>query len=47
MEEFVHRQNLVHYRKLLAEKTHEPQRLQILFLLAEEEAKDEPPPERT
>jgi hypothetical protein len=44
MEQFVHQQNLLHYRKMLSEKTNEPQRQQILILLAEEEAKDQPPP---
>jgi hypothetical protein len=40
MEQFVHEQNLAHYRKLLAGTSHEPQRQQILILLAEEEAKN-------
>ena len=40
MDKFVHESNLRHYRKLLAEKTHEPQRQQILMLLVEEEAKN-------
>jgi hypothetical protein len=44
MEQFVHEQNLAHYRKLLAGIAHEPQRQQILILLAEEEAKDHQPP---
>jgi len=44
MEQFVHQQNLWHYRKMLSEKTNEPQRQQILILLAEEEAKDQSPP---
>jgi len=39
MEKFVHEQNLMHYRKLLTGTAHEPQRQQILILLAEEEAK--------
>jgi hypothetical protein len=40
MESFVHRQNIEHYRKLLAETTDEVQRRLLLKLLAEEEAKD-------
>ena len=43
MDKFVHEGNLKHYRKLLADKTHEPQRRQILTMLAEEEAKDRNP----
>ena len=39
MEEFIHQQNLEHYRKILAEKTHEPQRQTIMQLLAEEETR--------
>ena len=40
MERFVHRQNIEHFRKLLAETTDEVQRRLLLKLLAEEEAKD-------
>ena len=40
MEQFVHQQNLLFFRKKLAETPHETQRLQLLKLLAEEEAKD-------
>jgi hypothetical protein len=40
MEEYVHEQNLAHYRRLLAGTAHESQRQQILILLSEEEAKD-------
>jgi hypothetical protein len=40
MDKFVYEGNLKHYRELLAGTTHEVQRLQILKLLAEEEAKD-------
>jgi len=51
MDQFIHRENLRHYRKLLAETTDEAQRLQLLKLLAEEEAKDpeakDPPARRT
>jgi hypothetical protein len=39
MEEFIHQQNLDRYRKILAEKTHEPQRQTIMQLLAEEETR--------
>jgi len=42
MEKFVHQKNLAHYRKLLAGTAHEPQRHQILALLAEEEMKEPP-----
>ena len=42
MEEFIHQQNLERYRKMLLEKTHEPQRQTIVRLLADEENKDEP-----
>jgi hypothetical protein len=45
MERFVHRQNIEHYRKLLAETTDEAQRRQLLKLLAEEEAKDPSAPQ--
>jgi hypothetical protein len=40
MEGFVHRQNLEHYRKLLAETTDEAQRRMLLKLIAEEDAKE-------
>jgi hypothetical protein len=43
MDKFVHEGNLKHYRELLAGRTHEAQRPQILKLLAEEEAKDRQP----
>ena len=42
MEEFVHRQNLERYRKMLSEKTHELHRQIILRLLADEENRDDP-----
>jgi len=45
MEQFVHEQNLLHYRKLLSGTDHEPQRQQILSLLADEEARDRRPHE--
>lgn len=46
MDKFIHRQNLVHYRKLLAESeldpSHDEDRYAMLLkLLAEEIAKDE------
>ena len=43
MEEFIHQQNLGRYRKMLSEKTHEPQRQTILRLLADEETRDDVP----
>lgn len=43
MEEFVHRQNLLFFRKQLAETPSEAQRVVLLKLLAEEEAKDNGP----
>jgi len=42
MERFIHRKNIEHYRKLLAETTDEAQRQQLLKLLAEEERKEPP-----
>lgn len=44
MERFVHQQNLAHFRKLLAEAKDEPTRQKLLALLADEEAKEAPPP---
>ena len=43
MQNFIHRKNLEHYRKLLAETSDEADREQLLKLLAEEEAKEPPP----
>ena len=40
MEQFIRRQNIEHYRKLLAQTTDEAQRQMLLRLLADEEAKD-------
>jgi len=37
MHEFVHQQNLIRYRKLLAEATNDAQHHQLLKLLVEEE----------
>ena len=42
MEEFIHQQNIERYRKMLSEKTHEPQRQTIVRLLADEENRDDP-----
>ena len=44
MDKFVHRQNLDNFRKQLANTTDPAQRIQLLKLLAEEEAKEPPPP---
>ena len=44
MELFIHEQNLLLFRKQLAETPHETRRLQLLKLLAEEEAKNCAPP---
>ena len=44
MEKFVHQQNLSLLRKQLAESPNEAQRLQVLRLLGEEEARDQKPP---
>ena len=38
-DKFIHRQNLEHYRKLLAETKDEAQRQVVLRLLKDEEAK--------
>lgn len=46
MDRFVHRANLEHFRRLLAQTTDETQRRKIEKLIAEEEAKDAPPPKR-
>ncbi|MGZ3338245.1 MAG: hypothetical protein ACXU9B_00590 [Reyranella sp.] len=43
MQEFIHRKNLDHYRRLLADEPDEAQRVLLLQLLAEEEAKEPPP----
>lgn len=40
MEEFVHQQNLEHYRKLLGITTDEAERRILLKLLADEEAQE-------
>jgi hypothetical protein len=44
MQEFIHQNNLDHYRRLLAGKPDVAQRVLLLQLLAEEEAKELPPP---
>ena len=41
MELFIHQQNLLFFRKKLAEKQSLAERLQLLKLLAEEESKDQ------
>ena len=43
MQSFIHRKNLEHYRKLLAKTPDGAEQQQLLKLLAEEEAKDQPP----
>lgn len=40
MEKFIHRQNLILFRKRLAEPHDAPTHKQLLKLLADEEAKD-------
>ena len=46
MQDFIHRKNLVHYRKLLAGPTlDDATRDYVSKLLAEEESLDPPPPE--
>jgi hypothetical protein len=47
MDEFVHKENLRLYRKLLAETTDAQKRQMLLKLLADEETRDERPPEKT
>lgn len=44
-EKFVHRQNIQHFRRLLAETKDDHTRKIIRGLLDEECAKDEPPPD--
>jgi hypothetical protein len=44
MERFVHRANLEHFRRLLAQTTDEAQRRKLEKLIAEEEAKETPTP---
>ena len=44
MQEFVHQQNLNHYRKLLAETTDETKRRILSKLLADEQEKEPLPP---
>ena len=46
MDRFIHRQNLEHFRKRLAETTDEAQRGLLLKQLTEQEAKDQSPPEK-
>ena len=42
VQDFIHRKNLEHYRKLLAGTPDEAERALLVRLLAEEEAKDPP-----
>jgi hypothetical protein len=44
MDKFVHRLNLEHYRRQLAETKDETQRQVLLNLIAEEEAKEDRQP---
>jgi len=44
LDSFVHRENLHHLRKQLAQTTDEMKRQQIVKLLADEEAKEPAPP---
>jgi hypothetical protein len=46
MEKFAHGENIKLYRKLLADTTDAYKRRVLLKLLADEEAKDEQPPEK-
>lgn len=43
MQNFIHRKNLEHYRKLLTQEGDDARHRTILKLLADEEAKDEMP----
>lgn len=43
MERFVHRANLERFRRLLTQTTDETRRRQLERLIAEEEAKEDPP----
>lgn len=45
MEEYIREQNIILFKKRLAEPHSEPEREMLLKLLADEEAK-EPPPKR-
>lgn len=46
MEIFVHQQNLLYFRRQLAETPDDARRQELLKLLADEEAKTEPPKEK-
>jgi len=46
MEKFIHDENIRLYRRLLVEAADAERRRVLLKLLAEEEAKDQRPPER-
>jgi hypothetical protein len=41
MDKFIHRENLAHFKKLIAESKDDIRREMLMKLLAEEEAKDE------
>jgi len=41
MDEFIHRENVAHFKKLIAEAKDDIRREMLMKLLAEEEAKDE------
>jgi hypothetical protein len=41
MDKFIHRENLAHFKKLIAEAKDDIRREMLMKLLAEEEAKDE------
>ena len=43
MDRFVHRANLERFRRLLTQTTDETRRQQLERLIAEEEAKEDPP----
>ena len=47
MQRFIHRQNLEHFRERLAEAADEAERERLLKLFAEEETKDQSPPDKS
>jgi hypothetical protein len=47
MEKFIHRKNLAHFKRRLAEPRDEPQRPVLLKLLADQEAQGSPRPPRS
>jgi hypothetical protein len=46
MDRFIHEQNLAHYRKILSETTDPKKRQTVLKLLADEQAKLRPQPQK-